>query len=76
MELLVVYVVAVVPAVQVAARHQPAVNTVAVAVAAVRIIFPVLLAGQASFVLFGPVQHAHTHQQTQVICNGTLYSNS
>jgi hypothetical protein len=26
------------------------------------------------FVLFGPAQHAHSHQQTQVTCNGTLYS--
>jgi len=26
------------------------------------------------FVLFGPVQLVHSHQQTQVICNGTLYS--
>jgi len=33
-----------------------------------------LVVRMAVFVLFTPVLHDHSHQQTQVICNGTFYS--
>jgi hypothetical protein len=48
----------------------------AVAVAVVAVALVVAQEVLAWFALFTPVQHAHTHQQIQVICNGTLYSNS
>jgi hypothetical protein len=48
----------------------------AVAVAVVAAVLVVAQEVLVWFALFIPEQHAHTHQQIQVICNGTLYSNS
>jgi hypothetical protein len=77
--LLGVYVVVVVPVVQAAARHQPAVNTAAGALALVVLeaaALQVLLEGRALFVLFGPALHDLIQALIRGTCNGTLYSNS
>jgi hypothetical protein len=56
------------------AQTQPVMDAAVLLVAVVAVTYQTILAVEGQFVLSGPVRLAHSRPQTQVICNGTLYS--
>jgi hypothetical protein len=55
-----------------AAQKQPITTAVRMAAVRARATIPVWELSAS----FGPATHANSHQQTQVTCNGTVYSNT